>query len=141
VALVERVEQGRDKEIGDAGQDREAHGPLDLRLDERPGGREARGGELRLLGVSHELLGERRWRRAVARPVEERRADLLFEAVEAAAHRRDVEREPRRGARQRALADDREKEADLVPVEGRHGVRARLESRGRHVFILHPCNA
>jgi nucleoside-diphosphate-sugar epimerase len=100
---------------------------------------------LHLLGVGHELLGERSGRRALARAVEERRTDALFQAVEAPAHGRHIEPQASRGPRQRALARDREEEANLLPVEGRpwgmHAFGRALRHQTILSLVLHVRNA
>jgi hypothetical protein len=113
---VERRESRRDEEVRDAGQHRQAHGPLDLGLDEGTRRAEAHRRQLHFLGVGDQLLRDGRRLGALPGTVEQRCADALLEAIEPPAHRRDVEAEARGGPGERALAGHGKKEADLLPV-------------------------
>lgn len=75
-----------DEDVRDAGQHREPDRSLHLRLDALVRRGEPRRRQLHLLCVRDQLFGECCRGGPVARAVEERRADVLFEAVEATAY-------------------------------------------------------
>jgi len=119
VALAQPHQRGRDEHARDAGCGRDPDHAFGEALDIAGIAGESRVRGFHRLGRREHALGRARRREPFARAVEQALAEVRLERREAAAHRRGIDLEPRRGGHERALAIHGEEDPDVIPADVR----------------------